>query len=45
MNLGIVGMLLPSDEVLKIIGGQSLTAMEQAFGSNMLFENCFENLN
>lgn len=36
MNLGIVGMLLPSDEVLKIIGGQSLTAMEQAFGSNML---------
>lgn len=36
MNLGLIGLLLPSDEVLKILGGQSLTAMEQAFGSNML---------
>lgn len=36
MNLGIVGLLLPSDEVLKIIGGQSMTAMEQGFGANML---------
>lgn len=36
MSFGLIGMLMPSDEVLKILGGQSMTAMEQAFGSNML---------